>query len=375
MAQAVAGGTAAIQVSLTRQLKDFTLDVAFTSREERLVLFGPSGGGKSMTLQMIAGTRRPEAGRIVVGGRLLYDAAEGVSLPARLRNVGYVPQGYALFPHLTVEDNIGFGLRGSPRSARAERVREMIALTGLAGLEGRRPSDLSGGQRQRVALARALAVQPHILLLDEPFSALDTPLRLELREQIIMLQARTGVPLVAVTHDLADAFQLGQRIVVIDRGRVLQQGTREEVFFRPAHRRIAELVGTRNILPCRVTSVEGGTVHLDWGGRRLESLAGARTDALAPGQSVAACVRPTQIMIRLPQRSYEGRRNVLEGRIIDEILGAETYRLFVRLTGSSQASDLELELPGYAYARLGLESNKDIEMSVKPEAVHLIAEP
>ncbi len=360
-----------LDVRIQRQLPGFRLDAEFTAGAERVVLFGPSGAGKSLTLQAIAGIARPDAGRIATGGRVLFDSDAGVNLPPQERRVGYVPQRYALFPHLTVAGNIAYGLRGMARSEREASVREMLSLMSLEGLGARRPDELSGGQQQRVALARALAFRPDTLLLDEPFGALDVAIRGELRDELVALQRRTAITALIVTHDLADAFLLGQRIVVIDGGRVLQQGSREDVFYRPATRRVAGFVGTRNVLPATVTGVESGVARLQWNGVRLEALAGER--CLRGGDAVDVCIRPTQIMIKPPEaESYAGRHNVFCGTVVDEIIGAETYRLFIRLDGSANERDIEIELPGYVYFRLALDREKNVEMSVRREVVHVI---
>jgi ABC-type Fe3+/spermidine/putrescine transport system ATPase subunit len=244
----------------------------------------------------------------------------------------------------------------------------------LAELAERRPRQLSGGQAQRVALARALAAGPRILLLDEPFSALDTTLHAEVRDLIVNLQRSRGLPVLVVTHDLADAFSLGDRIVVIEAGRVLQQGSREDIFYRPASRRAAELVGTRNILPMTVRGIGEGAVALDWDGRAIEAAIYTTHEAppVAAGQRVEASIRPTQIMIRRQGDTYEGRKNVFMAAVVHEIMGAEVYRLFVRIDGSPARHDLEIELPAYTYFRLGLDQSKEIEISIRPEAVHLI---
>ncbi len=361
-----------LDLDIRRRLSGFSLDVAFTAGDERVVLFGPSGAGKSLTLQCIAGITRPDDGRIVANGRVLFDAGARVNLPPQRRRVGYVPQRYALFPHLTVAEQIAYGLRGLSPAERRARVRELIDLMGLRGLEDRRPAALSGGQQQRVALARALAPDPDTLLLDEPFAALDVGLRAELRDELVALQQRRALTVVIVTHDLSDAFLLAQRVVVIDGGRTLQQGSREDVFYRPATRRVAEFVETRNILPAAIVAVESGIVTLAWNGVRLEADAPSGT-TLRPGQTVDVCIRPTRIMIKPPEvESYAGRQNVFCGVIVDEIIGAETYRLFVRLRGSPNPRDLEIELPGYVYFRLGLDRTKEIEMSVRRELLHII---
>jgi len=365
------GEGSGLAIHVRRRLPGFSLDVAFMANRQRVVLFGPSGAGKSLTLQAVAGIARLDGGRIVVAGETLYDSEGGINVPPQARRVGYVPQRYALFSHLTVEQNIGYGLHRLQATERQARVREMVSLMGLGGLERRRTSELSGGQQQRVALARALAFSPRILLLDEPFSALDVPLRGELRNELLNLEEKTGIAMMIVTHDLADAFLLGQRIVVIDNGRVLQEGSQEEVFYRPATRKVAELVGIRNIFPATVIAVEGESAYLEWNQVRLE--AKNSSQGLQVGQRVDVCIRPTQIMIRRPEdAAFRGRMNVLDGAIVDEVINAETYRLFVRVTHSTNRSDLEIELPGNTYFRLGLDRNKAIEMSIRPDLLHVI---
>jgi len=368
------GGGSGLKVQVRRRFPGFSLDVAFTADRERVVVFGPSGAGKSLTLQAVAGIVRPDKGRIVVGGVTLYDSERGINVPPQARRVGYVPQRYALFPHLTVEQNIGYGLHRLPAAERQARVREMVSLMGLIGMERRHVSELSGGEQQRVALARALAFSPRILLLDEPFSALDVPLRGELRNELLALEEKTGIAMMIVTHDLADAFLLGRRIVVIDNGRVLQEGGQDDVFYRPATRKVAELVGIRNIFAATVVAVQGESLDLQWNQLTLEarnSGAGLHVD-----QKVDVCIRPTQIMIRRPEDTTFGERaNVLHGTIVDEVINAETHRLFVRLAGSTNRSDLEIELPGHTYFRLGLDRNKDIQMSIRPDLLHAIPAP
>lgn len=211
-------------LTLATRRQRFELAVAFSSDEDRIVMFGPSGSGKSATLQAIAGLLRPRRGRIVVGGRTLFDATAGVDVPARSRRIGYVFQDYALFPHLSVRENVAYGLRhpGHWRLGDAERDRiaDLLRLMDLDHLADARPASLSGGQRQRVALARALVVEPQVLLMDEPFSALDIRLRRRMRDELADVQQRFAVPLVLITHDLQDVEHLAQTLVVIDLGRV-----------------------------------------------------------------------------------------------------------------------------------------------------------
>src|SRR3990170_7857615 len=223
-----------LSVDIGKRLAGFELAASFSGAGQTTVIFGPSGSGKTLTLRAVAGIVLPDRGRITLHGAALFDRDEKVNLPPQRRRVGYVPQSYALFPHLTVAENIAYGVRDAGRRDTAALVREMMRLTEIDGLGERRPRELSGGQQQRVALARALASRPQILLLDEPFSSLDRALRDELRREFRELHRKWGVSTLLVTHDLSDAFYLGERIVVFDGGRVLQQGDREGGFNPPA---------------------------------------------------------------------------------------------------------------------------------------------
>jgi molybdate transport system ATP-binding protein len=204
----------------------FSLEVSFASDKDVVVLFGPSGAGKSLTLQAIAGLTTPDAGRIVVGERVLFDASRNLTIPSRHRDIGYVFQDYALFPHLTVAKNVAFGLKRTWPwyLSRPDRLRleEVLEIFELAPLRDSLPRDLSGGQRQRVALARALIRRPSLLLLDEPFSALDALLRARMRQELLRVQERFNLPVILITHDPDDVAALAQTVVVYDSGRIRQ---------------------------------------------------------------------------------------------------------------------------------------------------------
>jgi len=219
-----------IQVDIKKRVwsgrQVFSLEAAFATEEDVVVLFGPSGAGKSLTMQAIAGLTAPDAGRIVVGERVLFDAAHHIRVPARQRDVGYVFQDYALFPHLTVAQNVAFGLKWGrpwylPRGDR-QHLEEVLETFELTPLRDSLPRDLSGGQRQRVALARALIRRPRLLLLDEPFSALDALLRAKMRQELRKVQERFNLPVILITHDPEDVAALAQTVVVYDRGRIRQ---------------------------------------------------------------------------------------------------------------------------------------------------------
>ena len=358
-----------LEVALRKRLGDFQLDAAFTAPGGLITLFGPSGSGKSLTLQTVAGTIEPDAGHISLDGQPIFDSSSGLNLPAQKRRVGYVPQHYALFPHLSVADNIGFGLARLPREKRRQRVAELLNNFDLEALAERRPRQLSGGQQQRVALARALAVQPGLLLLDEPFAALDAALRSALRQELAQVQKRWNISMLIVTHDLSDVYALGQRVIVYDDGRVIQQGTRDDVFFRPTSQRVAEFVQTGNILPAVVERRDGETLWLRWDGQLLA----ADPKPLVAGTPVYVCIRPTQILIVRPDRfTARKRQNLLSGSIVHTDMQAETYTLHLRLDNSKAAYDLEIVLPGYVYHRLALQTTPHLVVELSREHLHVI---
>jgi putative spermidine/putrescine transport system ATP-binding protein len=226
----------------TRALEPLTLDIA---AGETVVLLGPSGCGKTTTLRIIAGLESPDA-----GGRVLFDAEDVTPQPIEERGVGMVFQSYALFPNMTVAENVGYGLRVRhvAKAEKHKRVAEMLALVDLDAFGDRRVDQLSGGQRQRVALARALAIRPRVLLLDEPLTALDAKLREQLRVEIDRLLRQLGITAVYVTHDQGEAMALGDRIVVMEKGRIAQAGTPQEIYHRPATAFVADFIGTMNRL-------------------------------------------------------------------------------------------------------------------------------
>lgn len=217
-----------IHIQISRRMvsgdRHFQLDAAFTSSSKRIALFGPSGAGKSLTLRAVAGLLRPDAGRIEINGRVLFDSQAGICLPAQARRVAYLFQDYALFPHLTVAQNIAFGLRrgwrNPPRREVGPEAKRWVDAFELGAIVGSYPGEISGGQKQRVALARALMLQPDILLLDEPFSALDAHLRGRMRQELSTLQRQLDVPMLLITHDPADVDALADEVFEVREGKV-----------------------------------------------------------------------------------------------------------------------------------------------------------
>lgn len=227
--------------------KDFTLDVSFEMENELVVLFGPSGSGKTTLFKCISGITDPDNGKVTLGNKVYYDKEKKIKLPIQKRNLGYVFQNYTLFPHMSVRKNIECGLKSWEKQAREIRVMEMLSLFHVEELEARYPSQLSGGQKQRVALARALAPKPELLLLDEPFSALDNEIRNELTKKIKNLKSKFEIPILFITHSLEEAFLLADRILVLYDGKVQQLGTPEEIFYYPKNLYVAKLTGISNI--------------------------------------------------------------------------------------------------------------------------------
>jgi molybdate transport system permease protein len=253
-----------LEVAIEKNVPGFRLAVEFTADGSPLGLLGPSGSGKTMTLRAIAGLETPDRGRIVLHGRVLFDSEQRINVPARTRRIGLLFQNYALFPHLTVSENIAFGLLDLPDEERNRRVTEQLAAAHLDGLAERYPATLSGGEQQRVALARALAIEPAALLLDEPFSALDTHLRGALERQLRETLASYGGSTMFVSHNLEEAYRVCEKLVVLAQGSVAAQGAKEEIFRHPPTLEVARVTGCKNF--SRAQRLSDGRVEAhDWG--------------------------------------------------------------------------------------------------------------
>ena len=258
---------------------------------EFLTLLGPSGCGKTTTLRMIAGFEHPDAGRIRFGGQ------DVTGIPANRRNIGFVFQNYALFPHLSIFENVAYGLRvrGSSIDAIKRAVGDVLSLVGLAGHEQQFPAQLSGGEQQRVALARAIVIEPRVLLFDEPLSNLDAKLRVQMRSEIRALQRRLSITTIYVTHDQEEAMAVSDRIAVMNRGSVVQEGSAEDLYQRPASHFVAQFVGRVNLVPGRVLSMRDDTMRVDVLGR--EVVARRNPNGIAVGDPVRIALRPEAIRI------------------------------------------------------------------------------
>jgi len=333
-----------------------------------------------LTLQCMAGLLRPDAGRIVVDGRVLFDAAARVDVPPQGRRVGYVFQGYALFSHLTVRGNVGFGLRDRGRVDRRRREDEVLARLGIEAFAERYPRELSGGQRQRVAVGRALATDPTLLLLDEPLSALDLPLRQALRDELRSVLTGWGIAAVLVTHDLTEAYRLGDRIVVYEEGRVIQAAPRAELLSQPSSRSVARIMGIRNLVQGVTLKATADRIQLRWRGQVLEAVnSPTRSYLPAPDSPLSFFIRPEYVrLIRKDRAGVDGAHhmNLMSGTVVREVDLGTSWTLFLRLdepgTPAQGDYDLELEVPRLVYEILEIERDRHWQFSLHRGAIHVL---
>jgi len=274
----------------------FSLDVDFKAAAGITVLFGSSGAGKTLTLDCIAGFVRPDQGRILLDDQILFDGASGVCLAARSRRCGYVFQNYALFPHMTLRGNLEFALERVPRRERYRKVTEMLEKFHLAEVSGRRPYQLSGGQKQRCSIARALIGAPRLLLLDEPARGLDAQLRAELYAVLRQVRQEFEIPALLVTHDFEECFELGDEMIVLREGRLVQSGTPRQVFDQPANVDVARLLGVYNLLPVEILGLDPGRNVSRLRYQDFE-LSGPYFPGRLNGDRVWLCIRPDVLSV------------------------------------------------------------------------------
>jgi len=349
------------------QLEAFLLAPALTTSREVTALYGPSGAGKSLTLLCLVGLRRPDRGYIRLNGRTLFDATAGIHLPPHLRRMGVVFQEYALFPHLPVASNLAYGLRGLSRAEMQERVQAMLRILRLEPFGDRYPGELSGGQRQRVALGRGLIIQPELLLLDEPFSALDQMERERLRDEVLELLQGFGGTTILVTHNLQEAYLMAKQIAVIDGGRILQAGPRDEVLQHPRTRRVAEHVGVANIF--QGTVADTGGVAIAWQGERLT----VKCPLPPPGASVEFCIRSEDVRLVWPEKAAE-RLNVLRGHLTGELVRGVDYLLKVRPDGqAAEAGEIEIHCSEHLHYLMKLHPGKQVVIALPPDKLHILS--
>jgi molybdate transport system ATP-binding protein len=363
-----------LEVDIEKRLEDFTLRVAFQVNREVLVLFGPSGAGKSMTLSCITGLARPDRGVIRLDGRVLFesDGRRQREVPLHQRRIGHVFQSYALFPHMTVAQNLAYGIRG--RHDRSKRVEAMLARLHLDGLGDRYPHQLSGGQQQRVALGRALMIEPPLLLLDEPFAALDGAVRESLQADVAGLQRELGLSVVYITHNLMDAFALGDRLAVIQAGCLQQVGPIQEVFHHPNSRTVAQITGVRNLLEGEVHSSSPEGLVIGWKGRTILAPPSSRL----PGERIAFYIRPEDVKLLYPDRPLASavQHNRFLGRVLRIVPSGSWVDVRLGLDAEGCQGDeetgIESRLPVRAYLDLGLKVGAGVTFSLRRDGIMLL---
>lgn len=336
---------------------------------EVLALVGPSGSGKSTILRCIAGLYRTGSGRIRCDGELWFDAACGINMPPHRRAVGYVFQSYALFPHMTVLGNILAALGHRPRAERRARASALLERVHLAGFESRRPSALSGGEQQRIALARALARDPKVLLLDEPFSALDQVMRRKLYEELLELLEPLGIPVVLVTHDLDEAVLLADRICILHHGKTLQTGPPFEVLSRPASALVARLVDLKNLFEAIVIEHQARLTLIAWRNYRLEA---QLNTAFAPGERIFWVIPEANVLLHRRDRPSRGEReNPVRGVVSRSLKLGEHTHITIQVDGQPDFP-LFMVVPTHIAHRNGIAVGVPVTVSLLAEGIHLM---
>jgi molybdate transport system ATP-binding protein len=305
----------------------FTLNVSFQAEPGIAILFGPSGSGKSLTLQMVAGLKAPDHGSIELNGETYFDADRRISVPIRLRRVGYVFQSLALFPHLTVFQNVGYGLDDIRKQQRLQLCWPILEKLRISDLTDRRPQTLSGGEQQRVALARALVTRPKILLLDEPLSALDLGVKREIMADLRRINQELQIPILYVTHDRSEALSLGEHLLMLEKGKIIAEGNPLDILERPGQEGIARLLNVENLFEGTVKqrSPELGTMSCDLGGCQVE----VPYADWPEGRPVRFGLRSRDILVGVEKPSGLSAQNVLPGRIVHVESGGTEVHLRV----------------------------------------------
>ncbi|MBV9761264.1 MAG: ATP-binding cassette domain-containing protein [Acidobacteriaceae bacterium] len=349
-----------------RDSQPFELNVHFRAADGATILFGPSGAGKTLLLNCLAGFTRPDEGRILLHDQLLFDAATHIHLAPQKRRCGYIFQDHALFPHMTVRENLRFAASAAPREKgralnRHRRVHDLLDAFELADLAARKPAQLSGGQKQRAALARILLSEPRLLLLDEPTRGLDLRLRRAFYGVMRETRARLEIPIVMVTHDLDECFELADSVYLLDNGRVLQSGPREAVFARPASLDIARSLGIYNLLPATIAALDPGrhTSRLAVLGQEIE---GPYFPGHFIGDAGFLCVRQSEIRVRTAEtRSHHNRLSL---RLENWSMSSSGIRLLFDHDAVATVSESEFE---------ALRGENRLYLEIPPSAVYFIA--
>jgi molybdate transport system ATP-binding protein len=347
---------------------DFHLDVDLAVHPGITILFGASGAGKTTLLNCIAGVASPDNGRVECGDDVLFDSVRRVDVPISKRRVGYVFQSLALFPHLTVEENVAYGLASLPASKRKKQVREVLESFHIGHLANRKPGEVSGGERQRVALARSLVIHPRMLLLDEPLAALDAVIKAKIVEDLRAWNAQHGIPILYVTHSREEVFALGDRVIVLDRGKIIADGTPHSVIRAPRQETLAQLAGFENVFKAKVTAVheDRGTLtcRLDDSSVELETPL-VKAEA---GMLLRVAISAGDILLAAVQPAGLSARNVIPGKIV-----ALDRRDVIIMATVDCGVEMQVQLTLAARDSLHLAVGRDVWLIVKTHSCHLLA--
>ncbi|GBF25104.1 sulfate/thiosulfate import ATP-binding protein CysA [bacterium MnTg02] len=361
----------ALAVTL-RQRAPIPLDVNFTCNAgELLAIVGPSGGGKSTILRAIAGLVTPSSGRIECNGKTWLDTETGINLAAHHRSTGFVFQSFALFPHMSARANVEEALPVEASLKERRRIaEELLARVHLAGLEERKPSELSGGQQQRVAVARALAREPNVILLDEPFSAVDEATRKKLQSELLTLRQTLNVPILLVTHSLEEATLLADNICLVHHGKSLQSGPTQTVLNNPASSQAARLIGHRNIFGGEIVAQlpEAQKTMISWAGHRVE--ADYQPD-FTTGSQIMWLVPQSGVILHQRVRPSKGEReNPIAGEVIECLKAGDNTRIALCVSG--ETDPLALSVPTHVAERNSIRIGETIQVSLLAKAIHIL---
>jgi len=363
-------GDKVIEVYLSQD-HPIPLDVNFScGTGEILAILGPSGSGKTTILRSIAGLYTPQAGKISANGDCWFDSKTGNNTPVQKRQVGIVFQQYALFPHLSALQNICVPLSHLHKADQINRAEELLDRVNMQGLDHRYPHQLSGGQQQRVALARALARDPMVLLLDEPFSAVDQQTRHKLVRELVQLRTKVKIPIIHVTHDLTEARRIADRICIIHRGKILQIDAPQKIMAQPVNQHVARLVGQYNVFKASVErhEPENQKTYIHWLDHSLES---PYRPELQIGEQVDWVIPAENLILHRRNRPSKGdRENPVAGEITEFIPLGENTSVTMTLKGSDET--LSMSVPTHVARRNGLEIGVDIRVSLLSEGIHIM---
>lgn len=356
-----------VRRKVTNETGVFELDVEFRAPQGITIVFGPSGAGKTMLLDCIVGVSQIGEGRVAIGDRVLFDSGKKTDEKVTKRKIGYVFQDVALFPNMSAEANVGYGLHHLDSTARELRISEMLKCFGIAHLAKHRPGELSGGERQRVALARALVTQPEVLLLDEPLSGLDLPLRMKIADDLRRsIQARP-IPVLYVTHSRDEVFMLGERMLVLEQGRIIAEGTPHEVMAAPRSETVAQLAGFENIFDAQVTAIheERGTMScMVCGVTELETpLVRAQV-----GTRLRVGISAGDILLATSSPAGLSARNILPGRLV-----SLEQRDMIVVARVDCGIEMSAHLTLAARDAMNLSPGRNVWLIVKTHSCHLLA--